>query len=366
MKRREANERSGWRKGMANHRTWSRPLRALGTCTRGATATTYIIVLGCVALVGLVAFGQLSKEVESAAKAEALLVASANGAESEGPTGSLYAEAAAAGLGQALVEAPWALAGKGAHRAASAAYRKKRGHTDSEFDDKKSAAKDPSHHDGNDNPKNGNDNPKNGNDNPKNGNDNPKNGNDNPKNGNDGPLAQNDKPGTPNGNPEGAPACRGPGCKSSCFVAGTPVLTPDGFKPIELINVGDEVLSRDESNGVLLIERVEAVNITPNMPVVGVEIEADDDSGSEWILATPGHFFWTVDKYWTRADELAAGDDLLDAEQVPNRVLDVRPLGNADFVYSIGVPNHSHFVGELAVWARNPRKMQKRLPHASE
>ena len=32
----------------------------------------------------------------------------------------------------------------------------------------------------------------------------------------------------------------------SCFVAGTPLLTPDGAKPIEQFRVGDEVLSRDE------------------------------------------------------------------------------------------------------------------------
>ena len=36
----------------------------------------------------------------------------------------------------------------------------------------------------------------------------------------------------------------------ACFVAGTPIRTPDGFRRIEEIAVGDEVLSRDEHDPV--------------------------------------------------------------------------------------------------------------------
>lgn len=49
---------------------------------------------------------------------------------------------------------------------------------------------------------------------------------------------------------DGALACSGPSCgeRGSCFVAGTLVLTPSGYKKIEDIQVGDEVLSIAEES----------------------------------------------------------------------------------------------------------------------
>lgn len=47
---------------------------------------------------------------------------------------------------------------------------------------------------------------------------------------------------------------------SYCFVAGTLVTIEDGFKPIEEIQVGDKVLSEDETTGEIAIKKVCAAN----------------------------------------------------------------------------------------------------------
>ncbi|HEY5955168.1 MAG TPA: Hint domain-containing protein [Polyangiaceae bacterium] len=277
-------------------------LDSLARSTRGATATTYIIVLGCVALVGLLAFSELRKEVESTAKAEAFQVATAFGSENDGPSGSLYAEVSAAGVEEALVSAPWAMGAKGAKHGAVAAYRQRRAHSSDEFENKRAAGDAPAHDTNGDTPR-----------------------------------------------------CNGASCntRGACFAAGTPISTPDGLRLIESLRVGDEVLSRDESTGNVFVERIETTTTTPDMPVLGVEVQTQDPAVRESVFATPGHFFWTDERGWSRADELVPGDQLMDATGKHSYVLDTFVAG-VEVVYNIDVANHSHFVGEAAVWTRNP------------
>ena len=52
----------------------------------------------------------------------------------------------------------------------------------------------------------------------------------------------------------------------SCFVAGTQVATPDGVRPIELLRVGDRVLTTDSHAEVTEIDRHAWRKVTLRMP----------------------------------------------------------------------------------------------------
>ena len=71
-----------------------------------------------------------------------------------------------------------------------------------------------------------------------------------------------------------------------CFVAGSLVTTEDGQKPIEEIQVGDKVLSEDETTGEVAVKTVTEtyVNETDELVHIGVN--------GETISATPSHPFY--------------------------------------------------------------------------
>ena len=94
------------------------------------------------------------------------------------------------------------------------------------------------------------------------------------------------------------------GFSSSCFAAGTLVQTIDGPQPIELIRVGDRVLSQGSSTGKLAFQPVIATHL--NRPAPTLRIAA----GGESIVATGIHRFWKAGKGWVMARELKAGDRL--------------------------------------------------------
>jgi hypothetical protein len=142
--------------------------------------------------------------------------------------------------------------------------------------------------------------------------------------------------------------CTGP----NCFVAGTPVVTPDGARPIEQIVPGDVVLSRDEETGEVSSRRVVATFETPSQHVVDVRV---DEMSGETIRATPGHWFWTLDHGWTEAARLDKGEALLNREGALLHVLDVTSEPLLATVYNFEVEKtHTYFVGEAGIWVHNP------------
>src|SRR4051812_13902411 len=103
--------------------------------------------------------------------------------------------------------------------------------------------------------------------------------------------------------------CTGPGF---CFVAGTPITTPRGMRPIETIEAGDEVLSRDEDTGRFVVEHVVRTFVTASAPLVAVSVE-EGAGRIETIRATPVHPFFAVGRGWVEAAHLAVGDTLVGA-----------------------------------------------------
>jgi len=89
----------------------------------------------------------------------------------------------------------------------------------------------------------------------------------------------------------------------SCFGAGTLVRTLGGSRPIESIQVGDQVLSQDVKSGALSFEPVLAV--FHNRPAATLRVELE---GKEAIVVTGIHRFWKANHGWTMARDLKPGD----------------------------------------------------------
>jgi hypothetical protein len=116
---------------------------------------------------------------------------------------------------------------------------------------------------------------------------------------------------------------------TSCFVAGTPVRTLDGPKPIEAIQVGDQVLGQDGATGVLSFQSV--VFVHRNAPGKTLRVSLSD---GESVVCSVYHRFWRANLGWAMALELKAGDTLrklggvVRVEKVEADT--IRPLYNLD------------------------------------
>lgn len=87
----------------------------------------------------------------------------------------------------------------------------------------------------------------------------------------------------------------------SCFVAGTEVWTVDGLAPIESLQVGDLVLSKDLRTGELAYKPVLQTTIRPPSPIV--TFKAGDDT----FHTSRGHLFWQSGVGWTQSRRLTEG-----------------------------------------------------------
>jgi hypothetical protein len=90
----------------------------------------------------------------------------------------------------------------------------------------------------------------------------------------------------------------------SCFGAGTLVWTPEGKRPIESIQQGDQVLSRNASTGVLGYRSV--VSAFHNPPNSTYRIDLDGES----LVATGIHRLWKTGAGWVMTRDLKPGDRL--------------------------------------------------------
>jgi tetratricopeptide (TPR) repeat protein len=115
----------------------------------------------------------------------------------------------------------------------------------------------------------------------------------------------------------------------SCFVAGTPVRTLAGQRPIESILAGDRVMSQDPATGELSFQTVLVAH--HNKPGQTLEVKLEN---GETLVPSIYHRFWRVGKGWAMARELTSGD-LLRTVAGASRVVSVSagpvaPLFNLD------------------------------------
>lgn len=126
----------------------------------------------------------------------------------------------------------------------------------------------------------------------------------------------------------------------TCFAPGTPLLTPQGTKPIEKFRAGDWILSsaQDDAKAPAVARRVKEV-IRSRGKLVDIAVNG------QLIHATREHPFYIKGKGWTPAASLAAGDLLRSHD---DRWVPVASIVEAaeSSVYNVCVEeNGTYFVG---------------------
>ncbi len=129
----------------------------------------------------------------------------------------------------------------------------------------------------------------------------------------------------------------------ACFVAGTAVLTSDGYVSIEDIRAGDKVWAENTETGEKELKEVVRTFINETCELVHVFVNGEE------IVATPEHPFYVLTKGWTGAGELHPGDiltlqcgDIAIVETVWYEALD-----DTIKVYNFEVEDfHTYYVGD--------------------
>ncbi len=133
------------------------------------------------------------------------------------------------------------------------------------------------------------------------------------------------------------------------FTAGTKVLTDEGEKNIEDIEVGDKVLAKDENNpdGELACKEVKALYRNQRDEIIKLHV------GEQIIETTDNHPFWVEGKGWIFADELQVGDKLqkADGSNLTIDKVEFVKLDESVTVYNFTVADyHTYYVTDIRIW----------------
>ena len=143
------------------------------------------------------------------------------------------------------------------------------------------------------------------------------------------------------------------GLQTTCFAAGTPVLTPAGPRPIESLKAGDLVLSRSEFDptGDVGPRRIEEV-FQGDGAIVEVSLNG------RTIECTEEHPFYVVGSGWVKARDLEAGQQIVGHDSQTATVDSVHFTSQTKSVYNFRVAtDHTYFVGGddwgFSAWVHN-------------
>ncbi len=128
--------------------------------------------------------------------------------------------------------------------------------------------------------------------------------------------------------------------RMSCFGAGTLVQTLAGLRPIETLQIGDQVLTQDIKSGALRYRSILVVHHNPPSSTFKINF------GDETVVSSYFHRFWKVGHGWVMARDLEAGD-ILRTLGGRSRVESIEP-GAVQPVFNLDVADDADFfVGRL-------------------
>ncbi|WP_310499135.1 polymorphic toxin-type HINT domain-containing protein [Paenibacillus qinlingensis] len=133
-----------------------------------------------------------------------------------------------------------------------------------------------------------------------------------------------------------------------CFTAGTKVLTQDGEKPIEQVQLGDMVLAKNPDTGEMAYKEVDGLfqkEITESWNIY---------VGDELITTTDEHPFWIHSKGWVVAKDLLVGDlfETSDGSYLAIDKIEVKEQHTT--VYNFRVKDfHTYYVSNLKILTHN-------------
>ncbi|MEK3885841.1 polymorphic toxin-type HINT domain-containing protein, partial [Paenibacillus sp. PL2-23] len=134
----------------------------------------------------------------------------------------------------------------------------------------------------------------------------------------------------------------------NCFTAGTTVLTDEGEKPIEEIQIGDKVLAKNDKSGNVSYQEVELLFRKTVEEIYNITVNG------EVITTTAEHPFWIVGKGWVKVKDLQIGERLVTNEDVELNIQDIEVKKEHRSVYNFRVKNdHTYFVSNLKIWTHN-------------
>ncbi|MEC8009534.1 MAG: polymorphic toxin type 47 domain-containing protein [Pseudomonadota bacterium] len=143
---------------------------------------------------------------------------------------------------------------------------------------------------------------------------------------------------------------RTPSC--CCFAKGTPVSTPEGFKAIDQLRIGDLVQSMNEFTGEIQPKPVSNLFLTKGKQLYALTT-LNSNGLQETVEVTDNHPYW-VEGEWIESAKLKQGMVLTDEAGHKVEVVELQKLGKTQDTYNIEVADfHTYFVGESKVLVHN-------------
>lgn len=138
-----------------------------------------------------------------------------------------------------------------------------------------------------------------------------------------------------------------------CFAPGTLVLTEDGLRPIETIQMGDRVAAMSEFTHDISWKAIENIYHYQGREYFTLSLLETDDTVTE-LTVTDDHPMWVVGEGWVRSIDLELGDQLRDINGDILEVVGWQSQNVYGETYNFEVEDyHSYFVGEEGVWVHN-------------